>query len=92
MDGIVEEELQHSLVECLDQQCHRGCRAHGIRYRKLSPVRPLEWEDLDNYLEDLPERPPSHIRRELRATFEDLRDDPSLEFRKILELLARVLG
>ena len=90
--AVQYEGERDALVDSLDRQIYRSCESHGIRYRRLRPVRPLEWEDIEDYLNHFRKRPPERIYTELRAAFDQVRDDKALQFRDILDLLARVLG
>lgn len=84
------EQAESALVSALDERAHRACDRHGIRYRKLLPVQPLEWEDIEDFLYDLPKRPPRHVFEQLRTAFEQL-DRGSVQFRDLLTMLAQRL-
>ena len=79
-----------SLVERLDDAAYTGSRTHSLPYFKLPALRPLDWSDVENFLDNRPKRPPKHVVRKLKAAFDKLeRDD--MEFRDIIDLLGKVL-
>lgn len=81
-----------SLVKRLDAKAYAGCRAHGLTYRKLPPLRPLTWTDIEYFLANLTNRPPERVIERLKAAFEELdRDDDEMEFRDIINLLSKLL-
>lgn len=84
------ETAEESLVKRLDERACRGAELHGVRYRKLPPLRPLTWDDIDDFLNDLPKRPPATIYQQLQEAFESL-DHGSLQYRDVVELLERQL-
>lgn len=84
------DDAGDTLVARLDDKACAGCERHGIRYRKLPPLRALEWTDIEDFLNDFAKRPPRHVYRQLQAAFERL-DRESMQFRDVVELLAREL-
>lgn len=83
------ETEEDSLVDPLRKAALRGCRNHGVRFRKLAQVHPLEWSDIEDYLDSFRTPPPDRIYREMRAAFDRLREEGDRRFRKILEMLAQ---
>lgn len=79
-----------SLVRRLDGRAHQGCQDHGIRYDKLPPLRPLEWSDVEYFLDKKNPRPPAQVYEKLKAMFHSL-DRGSMPFREIVEKLGSVL-
>jgi len=80
-----------SLVARLDERALRGTRSHDLRYLKLPSVRPLEWSDIEEFLDNRPRRPPRHIYVSLQGIFERL-DRGSMQFRDVVDLLERELS
>lgn len=84
------ETEEDSLVDSLRNAALLGCRNNGVRFRKLAPVQPLEWSDIEDYLDSFRTPPPDRIYREMRMAFERLRAAGDRSFRKVLEMLAQL--
>lgn len=84
------EREDDSLVERLDTRAYQGCRAHPVVYRKLPAIRPLEWHDIEEFLELQDPRPPRVVIDKVKTAFEAL-DLGAMQFREVVELLGREL-
>ena len=84
------ERKAGSLVDHLHKEARAGCRGRDLNYRKLPPVRPLRWDDIEDFLDNLDRCPPPSVVRQLKAAFEKL-DRERMEYRQVLKMLEREL-
>lgn len=78
-------------AETLHFSVRERYRAVGVRYERLKQVRPVEWEDIETYLDTLDPMPPLEFYRHMRQVYDQLYRD-AISFRELATLLSEQIG